>query len=119
MAKNKRNEIQDRYMLKYMRKVGTAPGFKEPMSITMLSASWNCSADYAAEYGCKPGERALMVGIVPAGMTYAQPKDRISFPEEAGVDEKQLPPKEEWVEFPATFEGLPVYYKRGSQAWAL
>ncbi len=113
-------EAQDRYAKQFIGKVGTIEGGKDiAVEINSISSSWYSAASRNAEFGCKPGERAILVEWIPAGMQYTKPKKFGSFPREKGVDPSELPPRDTWITLPKTFEDLPVYYRRGSQAWAL
>lgn len=88
-----------------------------PVEINALALSSNATSDHGAKYGCPPGELAILADWLPSGLRHAR-RGRKNFPKEAGVDLAKIPPAETWVVFPKTFQGLPVYYKRGSQAFA-
>ncbi len=114
-------KVQDEFGSQFFCRTGTIEGGDgTPVQLIMMASSWNCVPERNAEYGCVRGERALCVAWIPAGMQYSKSgPDEDGFPAETGVDPSQLPPREEWVVFPRSFGGLPVYYKRGEMAWPL
>ena len=72
-----KDDIQDNFCKKYMGRVGTIEGGDDtPVQFTMVGASWNCIAERSVEYGCKRGERALLVSWIPSAMKFTKPKGR-------------------------------------------
>ncbi|MDO8558308.1 MAG: hypothetical protein Q7S09_03930 [bacterium] len=104
---------------KFLGVTGTIEGGDDvPVQLTSLSSSWNCITERAEKFGCKPGEQALLVEWIPMGMQFTKPGPE-ELPKEAGVDKTKIPPRDQWVVFPRSFGGLPVYYRRGQMAFAL
>jgi hypothetical protein len=96
--------------------VGLIEGEEEiPVVLNMLSAS--CSCFRSASFGVPPGELAIVVGWMPAGLQHGpRPPDGGPRPE-IGVDPSKIPEKSTWITFPRKFVAsdgtkYPVYYKR-------
>lgn len=110
-----RDETKKQFGKQFFGAVGTIEGGDDtPVQMTSLGASWHCVAECSKGFGCKPNEQALLVEWIPAGMQWKLGE----IPSEAGVDENEIPRVTQWVVFPKSFGDLPVYYKRGSMAFA-
>lgn len=99
--------------------VGTIEnGDDTPMKLNGLSVSCFCIEERSAEFGCGPNELALLVEWLPAGLEHGEWPTDGGYPKETGVNPDKIPARDTWVIFPKTFDGLPVYYKRGSMIFA-
>lgn len=105
----------------YAGKVGTIEGGDgTPVTLNMIGLSTFCIPERAAEFGCPPNTLGILCEWLPAGLTHDKDgPDDAGFPNETGTDPSKISDKSTWVIFPKTFEGTPVYYKRGSAIWAL
>lgn len=115
MDKNEIKAIQKEFSGRYMyADAGTIEGGDADLPVRLISLSTpNNSADERTRsFGCKPGEEAILAEYLPVGMTHDAEHN------ETGVDPSKIPPRHAWVIFPKSFRGLPVYYKRGYQAFA-
>lgn len=101
----------------YNNAVGTIGRNRVPVTLVGVSLSCDCIPEKTREYGCPPDKMAILADFVPAGMEYER-GSRDAHPKEIGVILEKIPPKKDWVKFPAKFNGLPVYYKRGEMAFA-
>ena len=102
VEKNKYRAIQKNFSKTYRSATGTIEGEDDlPVTLSLNVLSFNNWRP--GEYGCPPGEIALLVNWIPAGLT-----------KEDEIDLRKIAPMTNWVVFPREFEGLPVYYKRGS-----
>jgi len=93
---------------------------KVPVCINTLSASCFSVQSRNAKFGCPPGELALLVEWLPAGLEHSPefPVVGGDVPKETGVNPAKIPDQSTWVVFPKTWEGIPVYYKRGAAFFA-
>lgn len=122
LSKEQQAKIKQRaFGQTFMGAVGTIEGGDgTPVTINVISHSLFCVASRAAEFGCPPGEEAILVEWLPAGLMLDKDgPDQESFPKETGTDPSQIPDPSTWVVFPKLFDDVPVYYKRGAAIWAL
>lgn len=113
MDERGQDEATHAFGLAYLGKVGTVEGGDDtPVEIVSVRLSCNQPADFLRLFDCEADQHALLAEWVPAGMTYSRPSPG-QRPEEEGVDPRNIPDLTEWALFPAEFEGLPVFYRRG------
>lgn len=92
------NAAKKKFSHDFMGAVGTVEGGDGALvMVQMVSASSSAAIDYSAQFGCPPGELAILALAVPAGELRAI----------EALDPADI------VIFPKTFDGLPVYYMRG------
>ncbi len=105
----------------FMGAVGTIEGGDgTPVTLNVVSHSKFCAASRLAEFGCQPGEEAILAEWLPAGLTHDKDRpDEHSFPKETGTNPADIPDRSTWVVFPKIFDDIPVYYKRGAAIWPL
>ncbi len=113
MTDKKDDKVEIKYIKQYSHRVGKIEG-GDDMLVEIVMISPACIPSVSASYGCKSGERALLVDWIPAGMQHTD-SGYLVWPEETRVDKSKIPPENEWVVFPKTFENLAVYYKRGTK----
>ncbi len=115
-------EKLESFCKKFLDKIGIVEGGtdKTPVEISSLTTSYSCSQSRNDEFGCPPGEAAIMAEWLPAGLQHDMSSTVLNggWPKEAGIDPAKIPDESTWVTFPKTWDGIPVYYRRGEQAFA-
>ncbi len=82
-----------------------------PVMIQELSASDEVDATWKVRHGCRAEEEALFVEHVPATLW-----PRANAAGERVAPEAPAVPRGEWLTFPKTYAGYPVYYRKGATA---
>lgn len=118
MDKELGRKIKREFGNEFATKAGVIEG-EDSLVVQMVSLSVTCfcSLSYLEEKGIPSNELALMVEWIPAGMEFEKTESEI--PNEKGINSNLIPPKEEQVIFPKVYQGIPVYYRRGSMFFAL
>lgn len=108
-----KNQVRERFSKQFWNRPGTLEGDDiPPVQIIALYSSWQSTAAWSKGFGCPVGIDALLVEYIPAEISLdARQSEHLPKGRET-IGSKAIPLKQPAV-FPRSYEGMPVYYRRG------